>query len=113
METVTVLLIIAAFTAHFTVTDSMLLLIFSARRSRVPAVGAGSGICSNELSPGVAPMAGARHLVVVPLVGLVELLVVHHNPHLLMLRLVVIVKLVMMMNLVVISREVLFEVCRS
>ena len=113
LETVTDLLIIATFTAHFTVTDAMLLLlIFSARRSRVPAAGARS-ICSNELPPGVAPMAGTRHLVVVHLLGLVELLVVRDH-HLLVLRLVVIVKLVMVVTLIIaISREVLFEVRRS
>ena len=117
METVTVLLIIAAFTAHFTVTGAMLLLlIFSARRSRVPAAGARSSIRSDELPPRVAPMAGARHLVNVHLVGLVELLVVVRDYHLLVLRrLVVIVELVMVVSLVAvaISREVLFEVRRS
>ena len=116
METVTVLLIIAAFTAHFTVTGAMLLLlIFSARRSRVPAAGARSSIRSNELPPRVAPMASTRHLVNVHLVGLVKLLVVRDH-HLLVLRLlVVIVELVMVVSLVAvaISREVLFEVRRS
>ena len=117
METVIVLLIIAAFTAHFTVTGTMLLLlIFSARRCRVPAAGARSSIRSDELSPGVAPMAGACHLVVVYLVGLIELLVVLRDHHLLVLRrLVMIVELGMVVSLVVvpISREVLFEVRRS
>ena len=106
LETVTVLLIITTLTAHFIGTDAMLLLlIFSARRSRMPAARACS-ICSHELPTRIASMAAPGHLLHLRL----ELLVVHDN--LLMLWLVI-VKLVMVMALANVSCEALFEVRRS